>query len=492
MMYNLFFFLVSICFYLLKKEDYEIKKTKYFIIILIIPDIPLFINRLKYFIHNEKLAIIPSKKFFEYIILSNLALILFFIACGIFICGLYVNPHSEIDLDIPTLFQAKSGSINLGKVVRKSKEKYNYYLPLKDLERHMFICGATGVGKSNFLQHFLINFKRKFEIPFLIVEFKGEYQFLQKQFKDLLIMKPGENFSLNIFNPLDSNPAIHAERIYDILASGQFLDDNAEFSPQMEKVLVDILTNVCSMKEHRNWKGFYKYCSIYSKKFRKKIPMLSQTLISITNRIRRFSLGPLKAIFSQKHEINIESLLTQNVLIDLSSIIRLGGEKSDALFFLNMILKYLWDKNLSQGSSNFKGAKHLTIIEDVQYFAPRELKKKSTLTSYLEDIALLQRGTGEVLISIATRPNVSEEILANSGVFGVFKTHMHKETLGKLLNLEERDYSFLSLLNEGECILRVNSIKEPFLLSVPLIKRNTLNASEIRINNQNALSKYLR
>jgi DNA helicase HerA-like ATPase len=354
----------------------------------------------------------------------------------------------------------------------------------------MFICGATGVGKSNFLQHFLINFKSNFNIPFLIIEFKGEYQFLQKIFDDLLIMKPGENFSINIFDSQGADPEIHAERIYDILASGQFLDENAEFSPQMEKVLVQILTKVCKMdKHHRNWNGFYKYCNIYSKKYRNKIPMLSQTLISITNRIRRFSLGPLKAIFDQKNEIRMKDLLRKNVIIDLSSIIRLGGEKSDALFFLNMILKYLWDKNLSQGSSNFIGAQHLTIIEDVQYFAPKELNNKSKLTSYLEDIALLQRGTGECLISIATRPNISEEILANSGVFAVFKTHMHKNVLGQLLNLEEEKYNFISLLDQGECIIRVNSIKEPFLLSVPHIERKNIKNSYIEENNKKFLSK---
>ena len=60
----------------------------------------------------------------------------------------------------------------------------------------------------------------------------------------------------------------------------------------------------------------------------------------------------------------------------------------------------------------------MKIIEDAQYLAPQDLSKKSKLTTYLEDIALLQRGAGERLITIVTRPNISKEILANNlGVF---------------------------------------------------------------------------
>ena len=57
---------------------------------------------------------------------------------------------------------------------------------------------------------------------------------------------------------------------------------------------------------------------------------------------------------------------------------------------------------------------YITVSEDAQYFVPQGLTKKSKLTSYLENIALLQRGTGECLITIATCPNIGKEILANN------------------------------------------------------------------------------
>ena len=102
-------------------------------------------------------------------------------------------------------------------------------------------------------------------------------------------MSPGENFSINIFNPEGALPEVHAERIFDILKSGKFLDEATEFTPQMEKVLVEILTKVSKNKKFQSWEGFYKCCKGYANNKQNQIPMLSQTLISITNRIRRFS-----------------------------------------------------------------------------------------------------------------------------------------------------------------------------------------------------------
>ncbi len=218
--------------------------------------------------------------------------------------------------------------------------------------------------------------------------------------------------------------------------------------------------------------------------------MLHQTLISIQNRIRRFSVGPLKKIFATRYNVNIKNLLDKNVIIDLSTIIKLRGEKEDALFFLNMILKYLWDENLTRGSYNFTDIKHVTIVEDVQYFAPSDLSSQTKLSSYLEDIVLLQRGTGECLISLATRPKVSEEILANCGVLIIFKNHMQRRLICELLNLEEESGEFLSFLEGGQCIIRLSSLKRPFLLNVPYIKRDWLTRGDVNRNNKLVLKKY--
>ena len=197
--------------------------------------------------------------------------------------------------------------------------------------------------------------------------------FLQNRIKDLLIIKPGENFAINIFDPEGANPEVHAERVFQIFESGGLLE-GVEYSPQMERVFVDILKEVCLKEENRNWESFYEVSEHYLAENKGQLSFLEQSIVAIENRIRRYSLGTLKRIFMEKTRLNVKELFNHKVLLDLSSIIRLGGEKEDALFFLNMIMKYLWDKNISSGSKDYKGIKHISIIEDAQYFTP-EIKQ---------------------------------------------------------------------------------------------------------------------
>lgn len=72
--------------------------------------------------------------------------------------------------------------------------------------------------------------------------------------------------------------------------------------------------------------------------------------------------------------------------------------------------------------------------------------------------------------------------MANCGVFISFQNHLQKELMKELLNFEDEDKSYLSMLRAGQCIIRVNSIGKPFLLQIPLIERNWLTLEEINEN----------
>ncbi len=481
-------FVINITFYIYKMRGYPLIKIKYFIYALFVVSIFAFSLGLPFFIFSDPKQILDSfENYLLLIILFNVSIVLLGSSIVLYIMAFLESEETITQLVNPSRLSSKKGNIEIGRILNGSLKRNKFFLSIDDLAKHMFICGTTGTGKSNFLQNFLINFTKQYKIPFFLVEFKGEYHFLQKRIHDVLILWPGKNFSINIFNPVNSNPLIHAERIFDILKSGQFLDDKSEFSPQMERVLVEILISVCEDKNFQNWSGFEKKCKEYLNKNQKNIPMLKQTIISIKNRIRRFSTGPLKVLFDSEKNFDVNELFNRNIILDLSSIIRLGGEKEDALFFLNMILKYLWDLNLTRGAYNYQGINHLTIIEDAQYFAPQDLMNKNKLTTYLEDIALLQRGTGECLITLATRPDISREILANNGVVVTFKNHLEKDIMCELLNLELENKNYLSILELGQCIIRTNSIKEPFLLLVPFIRRESIKVSEITIRNNNLL-----
>jgi len=92
----------------------------------------------------------------------------------IFIYSFQLSPKYEIKLDKPSRLKSRRGTINLGKIFSKNKAKYKFFLDISDLAQHMFVCGITGTGKSNFIQYFLLNFAKHHDLPFLLTEFKGE------------------------------------------------------------------------------------------------------------------------------------------------------------------------------------------------------------------------------------------------------------------------------------------------------------------------------
>ena len=481
---NVFLFFVTILFYFFRKKETDelvIKEINKFTILklsiffLTILSITLFGLNLP-LIMREPDSFLDSFLITVSIILLIYSNIIFKMYFGV----LKLNFLKK--LFYPSVNKSKNGTITLGKVIYKDKIKHPFFLSLDDLAQHMFVCGSTGSGKSTFMQNFLLNFSKKHNnISFLIAEFKGEYQFLQKKIEDLLIIKPGENFNINIFDPEGSDAEVHAERVFQFFNSTGFLE-GTEYSPQMERCFIEVLKEICPDSKKRSWEAFFEITAARMRKTSDQT--IKKSFIAIENRIRRYSLGTLKNIFVKKSGLNVKELFDHKILLDLSSIIRLGGEKEDALFFLNMILKYLWDKRLESGSRDYNGIKHITIIEDAQYFAPEEFSNRTKLTSYIEDIALLLRGTGECLISLATRPEISREILANCGVLVCFKTHIQKALMQELLNLEDYQKEYLSMLQKGQCIVRVNSLEKPFLIQIPLVQRSWLTKEEIKEGNQ--------
>jgi len=217
----------NLIFYLYKKKGYILLKLRVFLIFIFIVCAISFIINLQFFLFID--SDIVLKLFNQFIIkitIFNLSVIFLVISL---VCHLLSFSNIEtglINLEIPSYSFLGKGDIKVGAILKRKARKHNFFLSIKDLEKHMFICGSSGTGKSNFLQNFLINYKKKYDIPFFLVEFKGEYHFLQEKIEDLLIIWPGENFSINIFNPEGSDPEIHAERIFDILKTGQFLDQN--------------------------------------------------------------------------------------------------------------------------------------------------------------------------------------------------------------------------------------------------------------------------
>jgi len=120
----------------------------------------LIIN-LPYFIMNDpNLFLDISHKIVILTILFNLSNIFYFSSMILNLLTFFQVDESTIDLEVPSCMSSKKGKFPIGRALKGKFRRQRFSLSLKDLEKHMFICGATDTGKSSFLQNFLINFTK--------------------------------------------------------------------------------------------------------------------------------------------------------------------------------------------------------------------------------------------------------------------------------------------------------------------------------------------
>ncbi|WP_457556903.1 ATP-binding protein [Candidatus Harpocratesius sp.] len=365
---------------------------------------------------------------------------------------------------IKRLKRKRKKSIPLGIIIYKNHYLQKLSLDIEELKRHILIYGQTGTGKTSFIMYFLKEVIKKLKpIPFTLFEFKGEYAKLQTYIPDLLILEPGINFSINLFDKDIFSSENYAEILFDSLKSCRILDFNSEFSPQMESVLVDVLKRVCQSSEPKTWSNFFSILYDSKNQLKNSIPQIENTIVSIKNRLRRFSYGPLSAVFSDtKKTLKVSEILQRKTVINLGSILKLGGSKQDLIFFANLILKWIWEMAMNRNPTD--QLKHLTIFEDVSYIASNKLVNLSNVSLYLEDIALLLRGKGEGLLSITTSMDISKNIVLNSGTKLFFKFNERSEDIIHHLGIEKGQTFNIQDLPTGMCIIKTYSNAKPFLL----------------------------
>ena len=218
---TLILFIISVIRYFYRTRDSKVALAKNLIVeyLIKIAYICLFIATIVIFCFNLPIFSTDTPEIID-VVIVNISILILSVSILIFISSFSSRNKNDITLEFPSRKKARFGTIKLGQIFSAGKRNHAFFLDIEDLAQQLFVCGTTGTGKSNFLQQFLLNFTKQYEIPFLLTEFKGEYHFLQKKIDDLLILKPGENFSINIFNPKGGDPAIHAERVFKIFESG--------------------------------------------------------------------------------------------------------------------------------------------------------------------------------------------------------------------------------------------------------------------------------
>ena len=389
------------------------------------------------------------------------------------VVGLGLKEEVQFGLNIPHKI-LEENKLNLGSLVHSGDVLKNIKVNIdkENLDKHVFITGVTGSGKTTTCQKIL----KDSNLPFLVIEpAKTEYRILAKNYEDTLIFTLGKDtvapFRLNPFEFFEHESI--TSRVDMIKASLEAAFDMEAAIPQiLESAIYECYKaygwNI-STNKNENIKDPFKD-GVYA------FPTFSDLLGKVEDvvkgqgfdeRLKNDYIGSIKArlgglmvgskglMLNTKRSINFEQLLDRKVVLELEEI-RSGSEKSLIMgFVLINLVEAIKAKYKKQGEFN-----HITLVEEahrlLSKFVPGDSPSKKQGVETFTDMLAEIRKYGESLIIVDQIPNkLTPEVLKNTNTKIVHKIFAQddKEAIGNTMVLSDEQKEFLSNLEPGRAIV---------------------------------------
>ena len=344
----------------------------------------------------------------------------------------------------------------IGETVFGGRKLSNVGLKIDWLREHAAILGATGTGKTTLVKHLMAQLSAKTDVPWWIFDIKGsEYlSLIGHGESEILVLKPGldTSFVFNLIDPELANDENYAHSTFVILR--ELLNergDSSELSPAMEKLLRDSVMKVVeSVDQGNSVQSLVDAVSEISGNDR----MGSMTRDALLNRLEILTREPLGSILGGESDtVQFSELLKRRIILDLSHVARVGGMDSARLLY-NLVAKRIFDSAMKRGI--IEGLHHVVILEEASNLVPESYTRHSAAdVTTGESMVMLQRATGQGVVVISTRPNISSNILANTSTKIAFRLPYDSQVGGRFLSLNEDQELYLRTLNRGRALMSI-------------------------------------
>ena len=387
------------------------------------------------------------------------------------VIGLRLREEVEFGLNVEPV--PDEHALELGHLVQSGEVKENIPVCLdkRDFDKHAFISGVTGSGKTTTCQNILTGWGG----AFLVIEpAKTEYRSLKDACPDLLFFTPGLPDAAPFFlNPFELFPG---EKIS---ARADMLKATFEASFAMEAAIPQILeAAIYRAYEDKGWHigtntwrdgdpfadGVYAFPTLsdFVKATREITKaqgfderLKNDYLGSINARLEGLLVGAKGQMFNTARSINFLSLVTRRVVIELEEI-RSSSEKSLLMgFILTNLLQAV--KHCHAVNKTFR---HITLVEEAhrllsRYIPGDNLNKKQGVEVFTDMLAEVRK-YGECLIIVDQIPDkMTPEVLKNTNTKIIHKLFAQddKDAVGNTMALSDEQKSFLSNLPPGRAVM---------------------------------------
>jgi len=406
------------------------------------------------------------------------------------VVGLSLKEEVEFGLNIKKQKIKNEDKLLLGNLVRSGSQlKVEVSIDRNHLNKHTFITGVTGSGKTTTCQRIL----NSANMPFMVIEpAKTEYRVLATGNKDLLIFTLGDDsiapFRLNPFeffkgeNITSRVDMIKAniEAAFDMEAAIPQLIESALYKCY-EEYGWDIATSINNQYDDPFADGVYAFPTLSDLIKQTEVVVREQGfddrlkndyIGSIKARLQGLLIGSKGFMLNTPRSIDFTDLIERDVILELEEI-KNGAEKSLIMGFVLINLNEAIKLKYKEYKKQNREFKHITLIEEAHRLlskhTPGDNPSKKLGVETFADMLAEVRKYGESLIIVDQIPDkLTPEVLKNTNTKIVHKLFASddKNAIGNTMALNDEQKAFLSNLEVGRAIISNQDFAKPLQVQI--------------------------
>ena len=445
------------------------------------------------------------------------------------ICSIPSENIPNFEIKKSKLYSLTSNESNdnqsIGNICEYDKvlENIEFSLSESDINKHTFVCGMTGMGKTNTVKMIL----DKINKPFLVIEpAKKEYRNINKEKKVYTL----GNVKLNSLrlNPFYILPGINPQQHIDLLKD-LFSASFALYGPMpyiVEKCLSTVYEKkgwnlsfghhpyLTDIKDRRNAFNEDKINEKYSEISHKYLFPTMQDLknevdeyvesmdydnelkgnikSAINARIDSLCVSSKGYIFNSNNIPNFDELFSKNTILELEGL----GDDADKSFSMGLIIIFLNEyMQVKKETESTSGLRHILVIEE----AHRLLKNTSSESNenfgnpkgkaveHFTNMLAEMRSYGEgIIVSEQIPTKLAPDVIKNSSnkIVHRLASKDDQEIMANTIGLTNEEAIYIGNQKTGYALCSKEGLYQPLMVKIKRINDKKVSDNKLYYDNQ--------
>jgi len=401
-----------------------------------------------------------------------------------------VNDDDEVEDDVIELGSILDGAL---------QPAGSFFVARGTLNRHTFVCGATGAGKSQTVRA-LLEALSVSDIPWLVIEpAKAEYARMASRLAALgrtgavRVIRPGDPCLIPAaLNPLEPERGFPLQTHIDLVRALFLAAFEADepfpqvLSAALTRCYEDLGWNlVLSAPREAHIVPRYPNLGDLQRSARAVVETIGYGR-EVTDNVRGFvdvrigslRLGTPGRFFEGGHPLDIAALLEHNVVVEIENI----GNDQDKAFLIGTVLIRIIE-HLRVYRSGSTTLRHVTVVEEAHRLLKNVVEGSPAAHAVELFAGLLAeiRAYGEGIVVAEQIPaKILPDVVKNTALKIVHRLPAQddRDAVGATMNLDQIQSQYVVTLPPGTAAAFADGMDRPVLLNVPLTARAKAESTE--------------